>query len=59
MILPNHGLLTCGQIIKDAFLHMYMLQRSCEIQVRAQSCGVELEETPQVVLDKKIPWPVK
>lgn len=54
MILPNHGLLTCGQTIPDAFLHMYMLQRACEIQVRAQSCGVELEEVPQAVLDKTI-----
>jgi ribulose-5-phosphate 4-epimerase/fuculose-1-phosphate aldolase len=54
MILPNHGLLTCGQTIADAFLHMFMLQRSCEIQVRAQSCGVELEHIPQAVLDKTI-----
>jgi len=54
MILPNHGLLTCGQTIADAFLHMYMLQRTCEIQVRAQSCGEELEEIPQAVLDKTI-----
>ena len=54
LILPNHGLLTCGQTIADAFLHMYMLQRTCEIQLRAQSSGVELEEIPQAVLDKTI-----
>lgn len=54
MILPNHGLLTCGQTVADAFLHMYMLQRTCEIQLRAQSAGVELTEIPQEVLDKTI-----
>src|SRR5690606_33248527 len=54
MILPNHGLLTCGQTIPDAFLHMYMLQRSCEVQVRSQSCGVPLKRIPQEVLDKTI-----
>lgn len=54
MILPNHGLLTCGQTIADAFLHMYMLQRSCEVQVRSQSCGVSLKRIPQEVLDKTI-----
>lgn len=54
MILPNHGLLTCGQTIPDAFLHMYMLQRSCEVQVRSQSCGVSLKRIPQEVLDKTI-----
>lgn len=54
MILPNHGLLVCGQTIADAFLHMYMLQRSCEVQVRAQSCGVPLKQIPQAVLDRTI-----
>jgi ribulose-5-phosphate 4-epimerase/fuculose-1-phosphate aldolase len=42
LILPNHGLLTAGETIADAFLMMYMLQRACEIQTRAQSCGVRL-----------------
>jgi ribulose-5-phosphate 4-epimerase/fuculose-1-phosphate aldolase len=42
LILPNHGLLTAGETIADAFLMMYMLQRACEIQTRAQSCGVPL-----------------
>jgi ribulose-5-phosphate 4-epimerase/fuculose-1-phosphate aldolase len=42
LILPNHGLLTCGETIADTFLMMYMLQRACEVQVKAQSCGVPL-----------------
>ena len=39
LILRNHGLLTVGKTIADAFLHMFVLQRACEIQVRAQAGG--------------------
>jgi ribulose-5-phosphate 4-epimerase/fuculose-1-phosphate aldolase len=42
MILRNHGLLTCGRTVADAFLFMYILQKACEVQVRAQAGGVEL-----------------
>ena len=42
LILRNHGLLTVGETIADAFLFMYNLQKSCEIQVLAQAGGGEL-----------------
>ncbi|HTK35394.1 MAG TPA: class II aldolase/adducin family protein [Caulobacteraceae bacterium] len=42
MILRNHGLLTCGPTIADAFSEMYQLQRACEVQVLAQSSGAPL-----------------
>jgi ribulose-5-phosphate 4-epimerase/fuculose-1-phosphate aldolase len=42
MILRNHGLLTCGESTADAFLFMYILQKACEVQIRAQSGGGEL-----------------
>lgn len=42
MILRNHGLLTTGATIADAFLMMYMLETSCQIQVMAQSSAGEL-----------------
>jgi ribulose-5-phosphate 4-epimerase/fuculose-1-phosphate aldolase len=42
MILRNHGLLTCGETTADAFLFMYILQKACEVQIRAQSGGGEL-----------------
>ena len=42
MILRNHGLLTCAETVADAFLFMFMLQKACEIQVRAQAGGGEL-----------------
>jgi ribulose-5-phosphate 4-epimerase/fuculose-1-phosphate aldolase len=51
MILRNHGLLTCAETVADAFLHMYFLQRACEIQVRAQSGGGEVGLIPKPILD--------
>lgn len=42
MILRNHGLLTVGKTVADAFLGMYLLESSCRIQVLAQSSGNEL-----------------
>ena len=42
LILRNHGLLTVGASIPEAFLHMFTLQRACEIQVLAQAGGAPL-----------------
>ncbi len=51
MILRNHGLLTCGETTADAFLFMYILQKACEVQIRAQSGGGELIRIPQPIVD--------
>ena len=50
MILRNHGLLTCASGIADAFLFMYLLERSCEIQLKAQSTGCDLLPIPDAIL---------
>ena len=50
-MLRNHGLLTVGRTIADAFLAMYTFQRACEIQVLAQGNGAELIQIPEAVLD--------
>ena len=42
LILRNHGLLTAGATIADAFLYMYLLETACQTQLLAQSAGVEL-----------------
>jgi ribulose-5-phosphate 4-epimerase/fuculose-1-phosphate aldolase len=42
LVLRNHGLLTVGGTVADAFLAMYVLQRACEAQIMAQAGGVEL-----------------
>jgi len=42
LMLRNHGLLTLGSTIPDAFLNMYLFETVCTIQVRAQAGGGEL-----------------
>lgn len=42
MILRNHGLLSCGPTVADAFAELYHLQRACEVQLAAQSSGAVL-----------------
>ena len=51
MILRNHGLLTCAETVADAFLYMYILQKACEVQVRAQAGGGELVRVPKPIVD--------
>src|SRR5262245_36995857 len=41
-MLRNHGLLTVGPTIADAFLLMYLFESACMIQVQAQGTGQEL-----------------
>lgn len=41
-MLRNHGLLTVGNTVADAFLFMYLFEAACMIQIRAQSGGGEL-----------------
>jgi len=50
LILRNHGLLTTGPTIADAFLMMYVLETACQIQVLAQSCGDDLIEVPDPII---------
>ena len=42
LILRNHGLLTVGTNVAEAFLGMYVLESACRIQIDAQSGGSEL-----------------
>jgi ribulose-5-phosphate 4-epimerase/fuculose-1-phosphate aldolase len=39
LMLRNHGLLTVGPSIADAFLAMYIFESACQIQVMAQAGG--------------------
>ena len=50
LILRNHGLLTVGATVADAFLAMYNLQRACEIQIAAQSSGARLIPVAQPIV---------
>jgi ribulose-5-phosphate 4-epimerase/fuculose-1-phosphate aldolase len=42
MILRNHGLLTCGSGIAQAFDLMYYLERACQTQIAAAAGGAKL-----------------
>jgi ribulose-5-phosphate 4-epimerase/fuculose-1-phosphate aldolase len=50
LMLRNHGLLTVGTSVADAFLFMYLFESACTIQVRAQSSGGELIQIPAPIL---------
>lgn len=42
LMLRNHGLLTVGRSVADAWQNMYLFETVCTIQVRAQAGGGEL-----------------
>ncbi len=46
MIMRNHGLLTCGDTIAQAFVRMYRLERACQVQLAAQATGSPLVVPP-------------
>ncbi|MEO8700150.1 MAG: class II aldolase/adducin family protein [Kofleriaceae bacterium] len=50
-MLRNHGLLTVGPTIADAFLEMYLFEAACTIQLRAQSTHAELIPIEPKVLE--------
>ena len=50
LVLRNHGLLTVGKTVADAFLNMYIFEAACMIQVRAQAGGGELIGIPQSIV---------
>ncbi len=39
MILRNHGLLTCGTTVGEAFMLMYYLERACKVQMQVLASG--------------------
>src|SRR5688572_29360540 len=50
MILRNHGLLVVGGSIAEAFYSIFRLERACQVQVAALSCGTELQMPPEEVV---------
>ena len=49
LMLRNHGLLTCGASIADAFLGMYVFESTCQIQLAAQAGGELISVDPRIV----------
>ena len=49
MILRNHGLLAAGGSVAAAFHEIYFLERACQAQIQALSCGVALNIPDEAV----------
>ncbi len=52
LILRNHGLLTCGATIQQAFNTMYQMEMSCRAQVDAMAARTELTMPSEETLAK-------
>ncbi len=48
LVLRNHGLLTVGKTIADAFMNMYRFESTCQIQISAQAGGELIHYDPQI-----------
>lgn len=49
LMLRNHGLLTVGKSIADAFLQMYIFETTCQIQLSAQAGGELVQVHPAII----------
>ena len=50
MILRNHGLLSWGSNVAEAYLRLWTLQRACDVQVAAAQAGGEINRlSPEVI----------
>ena len=52
MILRNHGLLTVGATVADAWQTMWQLERACQVQVLAQSTGQAVRQAPLAAIER-------
>jgi ribulose-5-phosphate 4-epimerase/fuculose-1-phosphate aldolase len=52
MILRNHGLLTCGRSVGEAFKLMYNLERSCQVQIALQSSGAKMRFPSEEICER-------
>jgi ribulose-5-phosphate 4-epimerase/fuculose-1-phosphate aldolase len=51
-VLRNHGLLTVGESVAEAFIAMWGLERACQAQLQAMACNTELNVPPPEVVAK-------
>ncbi|MCQ8183776.1 class II aldolase/adducin family protein [Parvularcula maris] len=52
MLLRNHGTLTVGSTVAQAFTRMYFLERACSMQIATMSSGKPLYATQDEVIGK-------
>ena len=51
LMLRNHGLLTVGRSVAEAFVAMYFFETSCMIQVRALAGGAPVRRIGRAIVD--------
>ena len=51
MILRNHGLLTSGKTIGEAFMLMYYLDRACKVQIDLMKTNSEIIKPSENLLE--------
>jgi ribulose-5-phosphate 4-epimerase/fuculose-1-phosphate aldolase len=49
LMLRNHGLLTVGATVPEAFLNMYTFENTCRIQIDAQAGGELIRVDPRIM----------
>ena len=54
LILRNHGLLTVGKTIAEAFMWMYRVERACRFQLSFQKAGAEAQQISKSVQEVSI-----
>ena len=52
MILRNHGLLTTGPTVAEAFMKLYTLESACQVQLMARACNEKMEYVSEDVLNR-------
>lgn len=54
LFLRNHGLLTVGNTVAEAFMWMYRAERACRFQLAFQQAGVKAAQIPAETVDVTI-----
>ena len=54
LILRNHGLLTVGKTVAEAFVWLFRAERACRFQLSFQQAGAEATEIPKEIQDVSI-----
>ncbi len=54
MVLRNHGLMTVGRSVAEAWKLMFNLERTCKAQLQLQASGAEIVPVPEAVRAKTV-----
>ncbi|NQV57818.1 MAG: class II aldolase/adducin family protein [Rhodospirillales bacterium] len=54
LVLKNHGLITAGRSVGEAFVWMYRAERACKMQLAIQQAGAEIEPIDTALVEKSL-----